>query len=496
MKHRKALKKLLSHLKQTAALSQVAGLISWDQETMMPPEGGPARAEQSAAMAAIIHQREANLQVGDWCAAIDTEKLDRVDKANVREAMRSHRIATRIPQKLAEELARQAALGQSIWADARAKESVADFLPTLEKMVALKRQEARCLSSNDDDLYDTLLDEFEPGMTTSDLGQLFSSLRPGLIALREKIATCAFQPSNLSGSFSEQDQMELARRLATIFNYRWQAGRIDKAVHPFSSGYRSDSRITTRVNPANIFDCLYSTIHEVGHANYEQGRDPSMDRLPAGGYASMGVHESQSRMLENQIGRSRAFMDWLHPQMRDVLGEYGLASPQQLFAAINRVQPGFIRTEADEVHYNLHIMMRFDLERALILGDLQTGDLEAAWNDRFLADFGVAVDMPSNGLLQDVHWSCGLFGYFPTYSLGNIYAGELFAAMDREIPDIESLIAKGELAPLSNWLRVNIHEKGFVHSAPELLRKVLGKKPDTKALLAYLEQKFERLYQI
>jgi carboxypeptidase Taq len=408
----------------------------------------------------------------------------------LREARMAHQRAIRIPTKLAAELARSAALGQGVWAKARQEEDVGAFLPVLENMVALKRQEAECLKNDGDSLYDGLLDEFEPGMKTATLAKMLAELRPQLTQLREKIGEPEKAAKQLSGNFDEAAQMELARRLGDVFNYDWDAGRLDKSVHPFSSGYRSDSRITTRVDVNNPFDCIYSTIHEIGHANYEQGRDADMDRTLAGSYASMGIHESQSRMLENQIGRSRAFIEWLYVEMRDVFGDFGLVSPDELYAAANRVETGFIRTDADEVHYNLHVLMRFDLELALFGGDLQVGDLEAAWNERFLSDFGKAVDKPSNGVLQDVHWSFGAFGYFPTYTLGNIYAGELFKVMGEEISDMDGLFSRGELEPVSTWLRQNIHRQGHVYSAPDLMEKVCGKKPDMNALVGYLQGKF------
>ncbi len=485
---------LLAHLKTTAALSQAAGVLSWDQETMMPKDGAAARAEQSAALASIIHGRNCDPKIAGWCDDIDVSVLDDVARANLREAKRSHLRATRIPQRLASELARETALGQGVWAKARANENVSEFLPVLENILKLKREEAKCLSDDGASLYDALLDDYEPGMKTAPLAELLARLRPHLTRLREKIAAADLKIKPVTGIFDDKSQMEMARRLASVFNYNWDAGRVDKAVHPFSSGYRGDARITTRVNPDNVFDCLYSTVHEVGHANYEQGRDPAMDMMPAGGYASMGMHESQSRMLENQIGRSRAFMDWLYPQMLDVFGDFGLSSPDELFAAVNRVEAGYIRTEADEVHYNLHVLMRFDLERALISGDLQPVDLEAAWNERFEADFGVGVDKPSNGVLQDVHWSCGLFGYFPTYSLGNIFAGELFVTMGKAIPDMSERISRGDLGALSKWLNENVHQSGHVYPAQELMLKICNKVPDELALANYLEAKFGSLY--
>ena len=486
--------RLLAHFNQTIALTQIAGLLSWDQETMMPRDGAAARAEQSAAIAAVIHARNIDPQIGEWCAALDNRGDEilsgDVEKANLREASRIHHRAIRIPAALAKEMARSAALGQGIWAKAREAEDITSFLPVLENMVALKRQEAECLKSGTDSLYDGLLAEFEPGMKTEVLASILGELRPELTKLRREISEQGNSAKRLQGNFEEKAQMQMARRLGDIFNYQWQAGRLDKSVHPFSSGYRSDSRITTRVDLANPFDCMYSTIHEIGHANYEQGRDPQMDLTLAGGYASMGIHESQSRMLENQIGRSRAFMEWLYPQMCDVFGDIGLASPGELFSAVNRVETGFIRTEADEVHYNLHVLLRFDLELALFGGDLQVQDLEAAWNERFLADFGKAVDKPSNGLLQDVHWSVGAFGYFPTYSLGNIYAGELYRQMASQIANMDDLISRGQMEPISTWLGQNIHHRGNVYRAPHLMEMVCDNPPQMAPLVDYLRAKF------
>ncbi|MCF6321654.1 MAG: carboxypeptidase M32 [Rhizobiaceae bacterium] len=490
MNSEQAYQNLLTHLKLTNALSQASGVLSWDQETMMPRDGAAARAEQSAALALVIHSRNIDPVIDELCGEIDESALDDTGKANVREARRTHQRAIRIPAELAGELARAGALAQGIWAKARREEKVADFLPTLKNMVSLKQQEAQCLKEEDGSLYDALLDEYEPGMKSEPLAKLLGRLRPHLTALREKLITDNVEIKPLKGNFEEGAQMEMARRLASVFNYNWNAGRLDLSVHPFSSGYRSDSRITTRVDRGNPFDCMYSTVHEVGHANYEQGREPEMDRTPAGGYASMGIHESQSRMLENQIGRSRVFMEWLHPQMKEVFGDFGIDSPDELFAIVNKVETGFIRTEADEIHYNLHVVLRFELELALFAGDLSVDDLEGAWNERFERDFGMAVDKPSNGLLQDVHWSFGAFGYFPTYSLGNIYAGELFKIMGDQIGGMEAMIAKGELGEISSWLGENIHRHGNVYSAPQLMEMVCGKVPDEKALAGYLQDKF------
>ena len=279
-----------------------------------------------------------------------------------------------------------------------------------------------------------------------------------------------------------------------MFGYDWEAGRLDLAVHPSSSGSGGDVRITTRVNEADPRECIYSTIHEVGHAVYEQGLDPALALLPAGSSASMGVHESQSRLFENQLGRSRAFCRWLWPAMREAFGDLGVDGPEGLYRAVNAVETGFIRTEADEVHYNLHVMMRFDLERAMIAGDLAVGDLEAAWNARFAADFGRTVPDARRGVLQDVHWSVGLFGYFPTYTLGNIYAAELHAALRRDVGAVDALLAAGELAPILDWLRTHIHRRGRLLAPRALVAAACGREPDAATLLGELEAKYGALY--
>jgi len=301
-------------------------------------------------------------------------------------------------------------------------------------------------------------------------------------------------PDGVNGRFDAADQMRLSQKLAQVFGYDLNRGRVDKAVHPFCSGSGADVRITTRTSEADPFNCFYSTIHEVGHAAYEQGVDPAYALTPLGHGVSMGVHESQSRIYENQLGRSRAFTGWLFQQMTGVFGDFEIADAGAFYAAVNRVENGYIRTEADEVQYNLHIMLRFDLERALMAGDLQVADLEAAWNDRFKADFGYAVDKPSNGCLQDVHWSVGLFAYFPTYSLGNVYAGCLYQALRSAVPDLDNQLAAGDTSEATGWLRENLQRHGGLYAPREIIRRASGQEPGPEPLLAYLEEKFGALY--
>jgi carboxypeptidase Taq len=290
--------------------------------------------------------------------------------------------------------------------------------------------------------------------------------------------------------------MKLTRTLATTFGYDMTMGRVDKAVHPFSSGSGLDVRITTRTNEVDPFNCFYSTIHEVGHACYEQGINKEYLLTPLGGGVSMGVHESQSRIYENQLGRSRAFSGWLYGQMRDAFGDFGVPDEDTFYRIVNRVSDGYIRTEADELQYNLHVLLRFDLERALMAGDLLVGDLEAAWNDRFKADFGYAVDRPSNGVLQDVHWSVGLFGYFPTYSLGNVYAGCLNTALRRDVPNLDVQLAKGDTVAATGWLREKVQRHGGLYNPREVITQATGAEPSEIPLLSYLTEKFSALYEL
>lgn len=486
---------LLDHLKTTSALEQIGGVIMWDQEVMMPRKGNAQRSEQNAALETVIHARNSDIRLPEWFASIDEGTLDATGKVNVAEAKKSYARATKIPADLAGEIARVTSASQQVWADARAENDFASFAPTLEKVLDLRRQEAACLADGGD-LYDALLNDYEPGAKSGPLAELLGRLRPGLTELRGAIADKGMDVPTVQGEFGGDVQMAVANRLATAFEYDWDAGRIDLAVHPFSSGNNNDSRITTRVDPKNVFNCFYSTIHEVGHSKYEQGMPAELAMQPAGKYASMGVHESQSRMLENQIGRSRAFCEWMFGVMYDEMGDFGLKDGEALYRAANRVETGFIRTEADELHYNLHILMRFELERALIRGDLQVSDLEAAWNDTFKRDFGVDVPDAAHGVLQDVHWSVGLFGYFPTYSLGNIYAGELFTKMQDVMPNLDDDFAKGDTSNALAWLGENIHQKAHLLAPEQIIADAVGHMPTEKPLMAYLNRKFTDLYDL
>ena len=486
-----AMEALLDHARQTWLLGEVAGRLGWDMETMMPDGAADQRGEEMAAMEAMLHARRTDPRVGDWLAA--AEPADDVGAAQVRLIRHSYERAAKVPAELASEIARVTARAHHIWAKARAEEDVAAFLPVLGDVLNLRRQEADALGGGA--RYDALLDDYEPGMTADRLSAIFDEMRPRLVALRSAVLDKP-APAALEGRFDTDAQMALSAKLAEVFGYDTSHGRIDKAVHPFSSGSGADVRITTRTAEDDPFNCFYSTIHEVGHATYEQRIDPAFRATPLAHGVSMGVHESQSRIYENQLGRSEAFCGWLFGQMTDRFGTLSTGDAAAFYAAVNRVSKGYIRTEADEVQYNLHIMLRFDLERALIAGDLEVADLEAAWNDRFAADFGYEVDKPSNGVLQDVHWSAGLFGYFPTYSLGNVYAGGLHSALRADVPDLDASLAAGDLTPATDWLRERVQRFGGLYEPAEVIARACGGPVGPGPLLDYLEAKFGALYAL
>ena len=485
---------LMEFTRDTQALGQVAGRLGWDQETMMPRGAAPQRAEEMAAMESVLHTRRVDPRVGDWLAAIDDKTLDTVGQANMRHIRRSFERTNKIPAALAKKIAKVTSAAQGIWAEARAADDFKAFAPTLAEVIMLKREEGQALAAGGD-VYDAMLADYEPGTTGADLEAMFGSMRPVLSELRAAVREAA-PVAPLTGDFDEGAQMKLTRQLAKAFGYDMTRGRVDKAVHPFSSGSGLDVRITTRTNVKDPFNCFYSTIHEVGHATYEQNIHANHLLTPLGNGVSMGVHESQSRIYENQIGRSRAFTGWLFGQMKDAFGDFGVKDEDTFYAVVNRVGDGFIRTEADELQYNLHVLLRFDLERALMSGDLQVSELEGAWNDRFEADFGYAVDKPSNGVLQDVHWSVGLFGYFPTYSLGNVYAGCLNEAMRKALPKLDADLARGDTSAATTWLRENVQTHGGLYEPRDVIERAAGQAPSEGPLLGYLTEKFSGIYGI
>ena len=489
-----ALNDLLKFDSQTQALSQVAGRLGWDQETMMPENSGDQRGAEMAALEGVLHARRCDARVGEWLSQIHIGTQDGVTQAQLREIRLSFERAVKVPGDLAEAIASTTSMAQGKWAAARAADDFVAFAPVLEEVLALKREEGQALAVGAD-VYDTMLADYEPGTSAAELEQMFGALRPGLVELRGAILEK--EPARaMQGPFDEAAQLQISNLLAEKFGYDLKRGRIDKAVHPFSSGSGQDVRITTRTNPDDPFNCFYSTIHEVGHGCYEQNVDPKYLLTAIGQGASMGVHESQSRIYENQLGRSQAFTEFLFSKMQAHFGNFGISSAEAFYKSVNSVSKGFIRTEADEVQYNLHVLLRFDLERALVSGDLQVKDLQTAWNDRFYSDFGYHVASASQGCLQDVHWSVGLFGYFPTYSLGNVYAGCLYETLREACPQLDEDLRVGNLASATDWLRDTVQCHGGLKLPRQTISDACGFEPSEAPLLAYLKQKFSDIYDL
>ena len=484
---------LMAFARETTALDNVMMRLGWDMEAKMPPGGTDQRAEEMAAMDGVLHARRTDPRIGEWLEA--AEAPDEIGARQIEDIRFEYERTRRFPADLSAALAKQCALSHRVWADARERNDFAAFAPSLKTVLQLAREKGGALADGGD-IYDALLQDYEPGATGAELDEMFAALRPRLVALRERMAGSSREVPVLNETFDPDAQLRLSETLARVFHYDLNRGRIDLAVHPFSSGSGEDVRITTRVNPENPFDCIYSTLHEVGHACYELNIDPALARTPMGREASMGVHESQSRSYENQLGRSRAFSSYLFGLMREEFGDFGVQDADTFYAIVNRVSPGYIRTEADEVHYNLHVALRFDLERELIAGRLDVADLPEAWDARFEADFGQPVDVVSNGVLQDVHWSEALFCYFPTYTIGNVYAGCLFAAMQRDLPDLEAALEQGDTTEATDWLRVKVQRHGRVLPARELITQATGAAPSPEPLCDYLDAKFGEIYGV
>lgn len=493
---------LIKHLRRTALLRSCANLLSWDEQTYLPPSGGEFRAEQLALLAGMAHERTTSPRIGELLEALsDPEALGGAHSpaaANVREARRHYHRATRLPRRLVEELSRITTLSQQAWVQARKAQDFQQFRPWLEQVVTLKREEAQAVGWGDGVPYDALLDDFEPGMTAEQVRSVFNPLRERLVELAGAIRDSGRHPeeSILTREYPIDRQREFSLRAATAIGFDFEAGRLDIAAHPFCSGIGpGDCRLTTRYDERHFPGAFFGTLHEAGHGMYEQGLSREAFGTALGEPASLGIHESQSRMWENLVGRSRSFWRHFYPQAQQVFPEaLGTTSLDDFHASINDVRSSWIRVEADEVTYNLHIMLRFDLEQPLISGDLQPADVPGVWNEAFQRYFGMTPPNDALGCLQDVHWSAGLIGYFPTYALGNMYAAQFFDAARAELGDLDDQFARGEFAPLLGWLRKEIHSRGLQYRAAELVQVVTGRDLSSEPLLNHLNSRFRPLY--
>jgi len=495
-----AFEKLRAYLRETKTLESCGSVLSWDQETFMPEGGAGHRARQLSALAGLCHGRVSSKELLDLVEAAERKlpAADSPEAALLREARRDHEMATRVPGALVEELAETTALARHAWLEARRKKEFALFRPWLEKIVKLTRRRADALGWKEHP-YDALVDEYERGETWRSIDAIFRPLRESLTALLDRILGSATKVDDaiLRRRFSTARQAEFGRRAAEAIGFDFAKGRLDAiAAHPFCSTIGpGDVRLTTRYDEHYFPQGFFSTLHEAGHGLYEQGLPAQSWGTPLGEAASFSVHESQSRLWENFVGRSRSFWRRFFPEAQEAFPDaLGPASRDDFYRANNDVRRSFIRTEADEVTYNLHIFLRFDLEKALISGDLSVADLPGAWNERFHRDFRMTPKDDGEGCLQDVHWSGGSFGYFPTYTLGNLYAAELWEAAHRDHPDLDASIQKGDFAPLLAWLRGRVHEHGRRWLPRELIARATGRPPTHAALVRHLETKYGEIY--
>jgi len=482
--------------RERSVLASSLSLLQWDAEIYMPRGGVTHRGEQMALIAGLVHDRSTDPRIGELLGNVEGTPLlsdgESVEAVNVRELRRDFDRETRLPRRLVEEMARVSALSSQAWSEARDHDDFKSFAPFLEQTFALAREKADAIGYAGV-RYDALLDDYEPAMTTDRLSELFAHLRTELVPLVESLRN---QPRSDSNSpereFPVDRQRAFSEEVAAKLGFDRECGRFDLGPHPFCSMIGTgDVRIAARYQPASFTNGFLGVLHETGHALYEQGLDAAHYGTPMGDAVSLGIHESQSRLWENYVGRSRGF--WLHfyPQLQKAFEEQLRDVPLDAFrATMNVVTPGLIRVEADEVTYNLHVVIRFELERALLDGDLRADDLPSAWAERYRNYLGIAPENDRVGCLQDIHWSEGLIGYFPTYTLGNVYSAQLFDAAERAIGPLEDAFAAGEFRTLREWLGENIHRHGKRYVAADLVEKVTGNPPNPSALIASLSQRY------
>ena len=500
---------LCALLRSAAVWKSVEATLSWDQETLMPPRGAPLRADQLQALSGQVHEQFTNPRIAVLLSQAEADSAlagDDIAKANLREIRRDYEKRVKLPKSLVEEIARCSSLGMHAWKEAREKSEFSIFQPWLEKTIELARKKAECFGvPAGGELYDALFDEYEPKMTAARTAEIFKPLREFTVQLIDRVreTTNGFTTTPDIGNAHRDtpvDKQKLfSKRILEANGFDFMAGRLDVSTHPFcESPGPGDTRLTNRYRPDGWLDSVSSATHEGGHGLYEQGLPPEWFGTPLGDSISLGIHESQSRMWENLVGRSRPFWGWAFDLAGDVFGQAALQGldADKVHRAANLVAPSFIRVEADEVTYNLHIMLRFDLERAMVAGDLAPKDLPGIWNQRMKSDFGLDVPNDAKGCLQDIHWSMGAVGYFSTYTLGNLYSAQFWEAMASDLPDRDAMMAKGEFAPILDWLREKIHCHGRRFSAEDLCTRITGSPLQCEPLMRHLEAKVKTVYGV
>lgn len=506
MKKQEALARLHAIDRDLKHLHQVTAILQWDQETYMPPAAVEGRSEQLALLEGIVHEKATSSEIGSLLEQLGSTKenpkgdtdLPDIERDFLRVFRKEYDRAVLLPADLVTEAARAEGLSQAAWVEARKNNNYKTFMPHLEKMIDYAKRKAECWGFSSHP-YDGLLDIHEPGMTEEAIDRVFIPLKTRLIQLVQQIGSKKAPPSDfLTREFPKELQARFGESVMKDLSYDLNQGRLDISAHPFTTtlGPR-DVRITTRYFPTNMLSGLFSIIHETGHALYEMGFDDEIRDTSLGDGASMGIHESQSRLWENVIGRSHAFWKGQFPLLKQLFPtQLEDVSVDDFYAAVNRVQPSLIRVDADEVTYSLHVILRFELERRLFSGTLSVKDLPEAWNGLMQEILGVQPDSDANGVLQDVHWSMGAFGYFPSYALGNLYGLQFWNTLKSNIPDVESHIEQRNYGPILYWLRKNVHAHGCRYEPADLVLQITGKPLSAEPFINYLEHKYGQLYSL
>jgi len=490
-----------NYVRETSLLESTLALLEWDERTGLPTRAGEHRAEQVTFLSGLVHQRKTSPQFGEWLNQLAHSELAELPNspvgASIRGTKRDFDKNIQLPEALVKRIAHAVTIGQQVWSEAKPKNDFASFLPHLETIVQLRREEASILANGESCHYDSLLDQYEEDAKTDEVAMVFADLRDRLVPLVKQLTESQSGPDGKSivGSFDVAKQKEFSHWVAKQIGFEFDRGRLDETDHPFCTTLGpNDHRILTRYYDDSFGSGLYGTLHEAGHGMYEQGLPVEWFGLPAGAAASLGVHESQSRLWENMIGRSKEFWQWCLPHAKKWFPQLGDISVDSIYSDLNRVEASLIRIEADEATYNLHILLRFELERELIDGGLQCVDLPSAWSDRYESYLGIRPGNDSEGVMQDVHWAAGLIGYFPTYTLGNLFAAQLMNSASDDLGDLPNMIQAGNFRPLLEWLRQKVHQYGRCHKPTQLVANATGSPLSCEPFIAYLTEKLTPLY--
>lgn len=493
---------LARRLEETNRLGGIMGILHWDQEVIMPAGASESRAQQIGALAGILHEKSTHPEMGkllDRLPHADENGFDSFEWCNIREARREFDMATRIPKKLVTELAELSSRAHQVWVKARAENRFSDFAPVLKRLIDLKIKWADHVFPHMQ-AYDANIDIYERGTTQQDITPVFDQLKAELIPLIKAIKESGYHPDTdfLSGQFPIEKQEALGRKISEEMGFQFDKGRMDVSVHPFCGGsHPTDVRITTRYRTDNFVESLYAVIHETGHGLYEQGRMQKGRDLPVSEALTMGIHESQSLFWERMIAQGKPFCTHYLPLLAETFPQnFKDVTPEKLYEAVNVSQPSLIRVEADEVTYPMHVILRYELEKGLFDGSIQVEDLPKLWNSKMVEYLGVEPPTDTLGVLQDTHWSGGAFGYFPSYTLGAIYASQFYQALLQAKPDAEKQVEAGNLASVKDWLGINIHQQGRLLSVPALVKQVTGEELNPQSFLDYLKSKYQKIYRL